>query len=207
MNYGTLKTLVTSYLHRTDLETLIPTFIEMAQARINRDVLVPEFVSLATVAVVSGDRFVALPSDIKSLVNIQVSTASGRKAILPLSSLQMDTMYADVESGSPCNYSIYGNQIELQPTPDGDYTLEVLYNYRPELFSADEDTNDLMDRCPNIYVYATMLEAEPFRHGEERSQMWQQYYEAEVNKLNEEAEDLKFSGGPLQIINLGVSTP
>lgn len=207
MNYGELKTLLTSYLHRTDLADQVPTFIAMAQARINRDVMIQDFTSLATVSITSGDRFVALPDDCKSLINVQITTSSGRKALLPLSSVQMDTLYKDVYSGQPCNYAVYGKQIELQPTPETDYTLEVLYNYRPTLFSADADTNDLLDRCPNIYVYAAMVEAEPFRHGEERSQMWESYYQAEVDKLNEEAEDLRFSGGPLQIYNLGVDTP
>lgn len=207
MNYGDLKTLIRNYLHRTDLDTFLPTFVEMAQARINRDVDVPEFETLATVEMVSGDRFISLPSDCKRLINVQISVASGRKILTPLSSAQMDAMYADIPQGEPSNYAIYGNQIEVQPTPGDAYTMEIIYQYRPALFSNDSDTNALMDRCPNIYVYAAMLEAEPFRHGEERSEMWKQYYDAEVATLNEEAEDLKFSGGPIQILNLGVSTP
>jgi hypothetical protein len=210
-DYGTLKAAFTGeygYFHRGDIDGMIPVFIQMAQARINRDLIDnPDMITLATVDIVAGDRIIALPTDIKKLLNIQVSTSGGRKALLQLTPHQMDEMYADTESGSPLHYAIYGKQIEVQPVTDGDATLEILYQYKLAEFSADTDTDALLTSNPMIYIYAVMLEYFFYSQADERMAVVQKLYDVELDSINTASEDLRYSGAPLQIISLGGSTP
>lgn len=207
MNYGELKTLVEAYLHRNDLTSYLDTFLSLAQTRVFRDVKAPEFETRATMDLIAGDRYIPTPSDMKTLLNVQIDTETGRKVLLPLSRVQMDSRFATVTTDTPYNYAIYGDQIELQPTPGEDLTIEIIYQYRPALMTENTDENDLLTRNPNIFIYAAMLEATPFIQGDERVGMWREYYEAELVQLNTEADDRELSGGPLQIMKLGVSTP
>jgi len=205
MNYGELKTLIAGYLHRADQTDNIITFITLAQARVNRDLDVPEMVSRTTQSV--RTRYVTLPADLRRLMDVQIAVRGGRKSLMPMSASQMDTEHGQVVSGEPNNYCIRGKEIELQPTPDSAHTLELLYLHRLAALSADSATNDILTDNPNIYVYASMIEASPFIHADERMPVWKDLYKEEVSRLNEEAEDRALSGGPLQIMQLGTSTP
>ncbi len=207
MNYGELKTLIEGYLHRTDQTANLATFITLAQARVNRDLRVPEMESRATLTLASGDRFVTLPSDYRKMLNVQVAISGGRQLVLPMSLAQMDVEHSILGSGTPRNYSVLGDQLELQPAPGESLEIEIVYQYRLAAFSADADTNDILTDSPNIYVYAAMMEASPFVQADERMPMWHEMYKEERDRLNEEAEDRELSGGPLQILKMGVSTP
>lgn len=210
MNYGELKALLdgqNGYLHRSDLTATIPSFITLAHARVNRDLNIPELESRATADVTAGDRYIALPDDVFFLRNIQISIAGGRQLLMQLSPAQMDVLNSQIVSGEPTSYALYGNQIELQPTPESSATLEIVYQYRLAALSADTDTNDILTNYPNIYVYATMLEATPFIQADERAGMWHEYYKEERDRINDIGEDRRLSGSPLQIYNLGTSTP
>jgi hypothetical protein len=205
MNFGELKDLVKSYLHRTDLDANIPHFVTMAQARINRDLNVHEMETRAIIDTVSGNRYISLPAGMKALLSVHLVTSSGREPLQVLSPSQMAMRSGTV--GQPWWYSAYNDSLELSPAPDDIYSVEITYRGAFPLFVADADTNDLLNRNFSIFVYASMLEASPFIHADERVPTWKAYYEAEVIQLNDEAENRASSGGPMQILSLGGSTP
>lgn len=204
-NYGELKTAIEGYLHRTDVADQTVDFITMAQARVNHDLEILEMVERTTQSV--STRFVTLPTDVRQLLDVQMEISGGRKSLMPMSAAQMNTEHTNLISGEPNNYCIRGDELELQPAPGQAYTLELLYLYRFAMFSANADTNWLLTNHPNIYVYATMMEACIWIQGDERLKVFTTAYDAEVSKLNEQAEDMALSGGPLQIMQLGTSTP
>lgn len=207
MDYQTLKSTLTSYLHRSDLEDMIPTFVTMAESRVNRDVKLIEMEVRATTTVSSGTNRIPLPDDFQELYNIQVNGDDGKTVMEQLSLVQMDVIYQDATTGTPIHYARTGLTLEIQPVPGEDVELEIIYRKRFDSLSEDSDTNDLLENDPSIYVYAAMLEASPFIQADERVPLWKEYYIAEVDGLNARAESQRFSGAPLQIRNLGMETP
>lgn len=207
MNYGELKTLFREYINRADLDDRLGTFLTMAQARINRDVEAIEMEARATYTTVAGERYITLPTDYRRLRNIQIATSGGRKSLRQLTPEQMDRIHGEVTSGEPADYAVYGNQFEIQPTPPEGTAIEIVYLYRLPIMSADADTNPLLDRNPNVYIYAAMLEVTPFLEADKRLTTWREFYEAELSALNSEAEEARFSGAPLQILPMGICLP
>lgn len=207
-NYTTLKSALASYLHRSDQTDNIPVFIALAHARIQRDLMSPYQIKRYTQTISGATRYVDIPTATKKLKDVQVEISGGRQSVLPLSAAQMNTIHSTVAAGSPTrSYCLRGRTMEFQPTiPDGT-VLEMLTVDRLDGFTDDTDTNDILTNNPNIYVYAAMIEASIFLQGDERLKMFTAAYDAEVETLNEEAEDYELSGGPIQIIKLGVSTP
>lgn len=70
MNYENLKTSVADWLHRTDLEDVIPTFVMLAESRINRDIRVFDMEKE-----LSGDMDdfdIELPSDYRQIKSVIV---------------------------------------------------------------------------------------------------------------------------------------
>lgn len=207
-NYGTLKSAIASYLHRSDQTDNIPVFISLAHARIMRNLHDAWQVARYQQTTTAATRYLTLPSKAKKLLDVQVETSSGRQAVLPMSTTQMNTVHSTVTTGSyPSNYTLRGRTIEFQPSIPSGVTIELLTMDRLAGFSSDSDTNAILTKSPNIYVYATLLEANIFTQGDERLSKLKNAYDLEVEELNDEADELALSGGPLQIMKLGVSTP
>lgn len=207
MNYGELKTLISGYAHRSDLEGNIPTFVTLATARIGRDVNDPSLTVRATYVADADDQFIILPADVRQITDVYMVTASGRLAVMPRTALQMSALYEQQNEEGAMVYCLRGAEMEVVPSLAAGSALEI--NYRSSLaqFVDDADTNSILSKYPNIYVYASMMELAPFIQGEERLAVWQGLYNEEVRRINEEAEDYEMSGAPLQIISLGGSTP
>lgn len=204
-NYGELKTEVEDYTHRTDLTAKIPLFIQLAESRINSDL--EDYAMEKRADLVVSERLTDLPADMRKILNIEVPISGGRQALMPLSQVQMDTLYSFITSGTPKNYALFGDQIEIQPTPGEETTFDLLYQYRLAGFSADEETNNILTKYPNIYLYAALLEYALYVQADERLPAFKDAYGAEVARINDEAYERQMSGGPLQIYNLGTSTP
>ena len=63
LDYDTLRTTVGDYLDRSDLDSVLPTFIELAEAKLKRKLRHWKMEKKATADTVAGQRTLALPSD------------------------------------------------------------------------------------------------------------------------------------------------
>ena len=64
-DYSSLQSSIADWLARADLTGAIPTFIQLAEARINRDVRTRQTQSLVTGDAVDG--IITLPTDLRSV--------------------------------------------------------------------------------------------------------------------------------------------
>jgi hypothetical protein len=132
-NYTELQASVGDFLNRSDLSTVIPDFITMAEAELNRTLRVREM-SVRTQAPIDS-QYVKLPADFLGMRNIDLLT----DPVTPLSykNLQnLDRHRASDATGKPIYYSIMQNNIEFAPAPDGDYTIEIVYYQKIPALSA-----------------------------------------------------------------------
>ena len=70
MNFGELKTLIRRYLKRTDLDDVIPDWIEFAQRRLDSDMRLPEQEYRTTTT--ANLKFLPLPNDWLEMRHVQV---------------------------------------------------------------------------------------------------------------------------------------
>ena len=210
MDYGTLKTTLESYLHRDDLTDLIPTFIQLAQSRMTRDLKTHLLQTTGTVSLTGGTATASLPSDYASLISIRVPWQGGVRTLQQHSLVQNAQVFEELQgsSGSPLYYAIYNNStLEITPTPESSVDLQIIYQQRLAAFTLDADTDAILTQFPNIYIYASMLEAAPFIQDDDQIAKWGKFYQGEVDSLNKYSEDAQWSGAPMQIKSLGTSTP
>lgn len=96
----------------------------------------------------------------------------------------------EAQVGEPQFYADYDFQHWLiTPTPATAKTLEVLYYEQPRFLGEDFQTNWLTEYAPDLLLYATLLEANPFLKNDERVQLWQAMYDRAAQALS--GEDLK----------------
>ena len=83
--------------------------------------------------------------------------------------------------------------------PDGDYDIKFTYYARFTALSADADTNWLLTKHPDIYLFASLAEAAPFMLNDERAPLWEAKYEATKSALELADDQSLRSGSALRV--------
>jgi hypothetical protein len=194
--YSDLKTSIAGYLARSDLTNQIPDFITFAENRLRRELRVRQMLKSVTTATVSGDSTVEVPSDFLEIRDFVVLT----NPIQPLSYSSPSTLSNDPrasEVGVPKSYTILANEFLLSPSPDGVYTLRLLYYSAPPYMSSTNASNVFLNVAPDALLYAALLEAEPYLMNDGRVNTWGSMYDRAITSLTRSDENTQYSGVPL----------
>jgi len=189
-NYTYLKASVADFLNRSDLTSVIPDFITMAEADFNRTLRVREM-SIRTRAPIDS-QYVKLPADFLGMRNIDLLT----DPVTPMTykNLQnLDAHRAGDMTGKPIYYSIVQNNIEFAPAPDGDYTIEIVYYQKVPALSSNS-TSWLLSAHPDAYLYGTLQHSAPYLQHDERVGIWAGKYQQIIEQITTSDEKAKFSG-------------
>lgn len=71
LTYATLQSTIQDYLDRADLDSLTPTFIEMAEAKLKRNLRHHKMEKRATANTTAGTRTLSLPSDFLEMRSVK----------------------------------------------------------------------------------------------------------------------------------------
>lgn len=150
MTYSELKTAIADYLHRTDLTTQIPQFIERAEAALFREINVKDL-RISVTGTTTGE-YATLPTDFSEVVRVTCSY-SGAEYDLDYGSQPVDyTMTA------PKYFALENNKLRIFGSSTGQaYTL--YYTPKVTALSDLNTSNWLLTNAPDLYLYASSLEA------------------------------------------------
>ena len=191
--FSELKTAVANWLDRSDLTDRIPEFIALAEARHRRDFKIRRMETRVTANTIADTEFYTLPDNYVAMRNIQLNT-DPKTSLEYLTPEQMDRVRAGSTTGKPKAYSIIGNTFQLRPIPDSVYEIEMLYYKYFTGLSDSNTTNDMLTYHPDAYLYAVLLEAEPYLQNDKRVQLWVGAYELAKKGIIDSNERDRHSG-------------
>ena len=200
--YAELQTAVANWLDRDDLTARIPEFIALAEARFNRVLRLRSMEAKYTANTVAAQRNLALPASYIQMRNFQVNTS-------PLTTLSYvtpeiyDRLWGGSTQGTPKFYTILANEVSLGPIPASVQEVEMLFYKKFDNLSVSTTTNWLITNAPDIYLYGSMLEAEPFIMNDERVPLWAQALQQGISDLQEQDNKDRHSGSALRVMNTG----
>jgi len=197
-SYSELKTTVANYLARSDLTSVIPDFIRLAEERLRRDLRTRQMLIVATALTTGGDGTVGLPTDFLEMRDIHLNT----NPVTTLRYKAPNSFYAEsrvTESGKPVDYTILGAEMQLAPVPDTAYTLQMLYYSKPTLLSDTNSSNIFLANCPDALLYAALAEAEPYLMNDARVQTWAALYDRAVTAITNSDQSSEYSGQPMSM--------
>ena len=189
-NYTELQASVADFLNRSDLTSVIPDFIAMAEAEFNRTLRVRDMVKRSRAPITS--QYVKLPPDFMGMRNIDLLT----DPMTPLTYKnlsEIDAHRSRDATGKPLYYSIVQDNIEFAPVPDGEYTIEIVYYQKIPTLSATA-TNWLLTDHPDAYLYGSLMHSAPYLQADERIGVWAGKYQQVIQQIIEQDEKIKFSG-------------
>lgn len=198
--YSELKSAIADELNRSDLTAVIPNFISLAEARLNRDLRVRQMIKRSNANTVAGSRYLAIPPDWQQAKNLQI-TASGRTQQLEYMTLDFSDYYNATQGGAtgiPKYYNFTGGEIELIPTPNGVYSVEMAYYGKVTPLSDTTTTNWLLTQWPDIYLYGALIHSAPYLKEDERIDVWSTIYDRLTNEVNASDERAQYSGSILK---------
>lgn len=211
--YAGLVAAVTEYLARDQDTTLIariPDFITLAEAKINRVLLHPGMEIRSTTTVDTGStepEFISLPSDFQTMRRVRLSGVTGKPRLQFMSGTQLDDYRysTDNVTGQPVYFTIMGMEMELAPTPNEDYTLEMVYRANIPALTSSNTTNWLLTLAPDLYLYGTLLESAPYMKEDERIATWALGFKTALDDLNTHGERQAANAGPSSISLPGIT--
>ena len=198
-NFTGLKASIADFLNRDDLTSVIPDFISLAEAQINRDVRHWKMEARSSGQQTGGDEYMQIPADWVETIRLHL-TGSGTSVINLISRDAMaDKRQGDEDvSGTPIYYTHADSQFQLYPTPSADTDFELLYYQKIPSLISNVDNWLLLD-SPDVYLYGALLHSAPYLAEDERVAIWAQMYSAAVARLNEASESARYSGSGLKL--------
>ena len=194
--YAELKTSIGDWLNRSDLTSVIPDFISLAEAQIERTLRARQMIVRANASF--DAQYGAVPADFLEAKSLKLTSTNPQT---PLSFLSIDALDAEMTkytgSGKPKFFGIVGGQLRIVPTPDATYTTELTYYAKLAKLSNDNTTNWLLASSPDIYLYGALLQAAPYLQDDARIQTWATLYERALNDLQTADDRSASSGGVL----------
>lgn len=209
--YANLQTEIANYLARSDLTSEIPSFIALAEAKFNRGLKCKDMDQRSTTTVdinSSEPEFISLPSDFQSMRRVRLSGVTGKPRLFYRSNESMDELrFARQNStGQPAFFTIIGSEMEIFPTPDSAYTIEMTYRKLiPAL--ASNTSNWLLTSHPDAYLYGALLEAEPYMKNDPRIATWAQMLSQVVDDINKLSIVSSYDSGSLRVQVGGMTMP
>jgi hypothetical protein len=179
-NYNSFVTTVESYLARTDLTTVIPDFIQMAQLRMTRDLRTEAMLKVATTT--PTDNKVAFPTDFLELREMHFQ---GNPPII-LEYQSPDLFFRNGQtslSGRSHYFTMLGTEFQFAPSQNSDYTIQILYYAQPTFISTTTSSNLYLAYYPDALLYATLAEAEPYLMNDPRVATWSALYDRAIANI------------------------
>ena len=179
-NYNSFVTTVENYLARTDLTSVIPDFVQMAQLRMSRDLRTEAMLKVATTT--PTDNKVAFPTDFLELREMHFQ---GNPPII-LEFQSPDLFFRNGQtslSGRSHYFTMLGTEFQFAPSQDSSYTIQILYYAQPTFISTTTSSNLYLAYYPDALLYATLAEAEPYLMNDPRVQTWSALYDRAIANI------------------------
>jgi hypothetical protein len=194
--YAELKTSIGDWLNRSDLTTVIPDFISLAEAQVERTLRTRQMIVRVNSSFTA--QYGNVPSDFLETKSLKLTSTNPQT---PLSFLTIDALDAEASkytaSGKPRFFGVVGSQFRIVPTPDGTYTTELTYYANLQKLSNSNTINWLLTASPDVYLYGSLLQAAPYLQDDARIQVWATLYERALNDLQVADDRGSTSGGNL----------
>ena len=196
--YTELKASVADWLNRTDLTNVIPDFISLAEAQIERTLRTRQMIVRATASI--DTEYSAMPADFLETKSIKLNTnpvtALVFESIDALDSLKSTTY---ISPGRPGYFGIVGGQIRVLPVPDSTYTAELIYYAKLSKLSSSVAVNWLLTQAPDVYLYGSLMQAAPYLKDDSRVPVWAAIYTRGLEELQIADDRGATSGGSIMM--------
>jgi len=196
--YTELKTAIANFLARDDLTSVIPDFIQLAEATMSRELETRSQEKRATATLTSGDEYIALPTDLREVREVKLNTTP-LTVLTYYSPVALDSNFSSGGVGKPKGFSIIGDEMKMRPVPDDSYTAEIIYIGSITALSDSNATNNILTRSPDAYLYGSLAEAYAYLLDETRAGQYMSRFQSALEQIKVDEQRSQYGTGSLHI--------
>jgi hypothetical protein len=195
-NLGELRTLVKDWSNRTDISnSVIDSFINIAQDRANRILRLPILEGFSTITVTNNALL--LPTDYLEAKSLVV-TVNGKAIELERKDLAFVTKQQN-NQGNPKYFA--RKQSKFVIAPDSDVSsADLYYYYVAANLVNDADTNWFVEHGTDLLLYGALSELSLYTKNTEEALQYEAKFKATAQDITRMADDADWSGSTIGII-------
>jgi len=195
-DYSSLQSEIADWSHRSDLATKIPTFIQLAEAKLSTQIRDRKLEVTLNDSIAAGGTY-TLPADYDGIKSLTI--LSNPVVVCELIPDHILEAYnQNNTSGVPRFYSITNNTVNFNPYPDNIYQIKFVYYQMLPSLSSVNTTNWVLTRFPYAYLYGSLVELGIYTQDESLIATYQSKFEASIEDIFKKFNDQSFSGSPLR---------
>jgi hypothetical protein len=195
--YAELKTSISNWLARSDLNSYVGDFIALGEKRIYRDLRIRAMETALNSSIASG--VIAVPSGYVAMKYAYIEANPIGKLARKDAEWIYEKYPTRAADGQPCFFAREADNFIFGPYPDSTYTVKGVYYQRLDALSDSNTTNWFITNAPDLLLFASLCEAAPFLKADNRIQVWETKYGMVKNSVQLEDDQEEFSGSPLQV--------
>jgi hypothetical protein len=188
--YADLIASLPVWLKRTDLTSIIPDFVALTEARINRELRVETMLTRGTLTVTS--EFTSLPADFAGVRSARLTT-DPYTVLSFLTPEQMGDYSNTQPTGNPKAIGIVGTQAWVLPVQTASVAVELTYYAKVAALSDTNTTNWLLTKHPDVYLWGGCLEGAIYTEDDNQVQKYSGLFDDAI--LAVKAADLRDTMG------------
>jgi hypothetical protein len=186
--YSELKTSIAAWINRTDLTSVIPDFITLAEARINRTLLPRSAEEEVALTMTAGSRFVTLPDGFNTSVALWLRANTPREKLTQ--TLPAELPVRDNESGYPEYWAIDNGEIAFDRLAGDAYPFDFRYTKNFAL-SDSNTTNYVLTSAPDLYLWGSLIEASMYLKDSASAQLFEVRYLKALQDVSDSENDTR----------------
>jgi hypothetical protein len=196
--YDLLQASIASWLHRTDLTTVIPDLIAICESRIARDLRIRRQITAGSLTTTANTQSTALPTDFLEAENLSIISGGVNRNLEYVNIERMDLAYpVGSGNGVPVVYTFEGASVLWGPVPDASYTINLYYYARLSPLSTTL-TNWLLTNYPDVYLFGSLAEAADYTQSK-NIEKWEAKYKQAITELQKSDNASMFSGSAIRV--------
>jgi hypothetical protein len=176
-----LQTAIKNWTQRADLDSRLPEFIAMVEAKFNRELrVIDQETKLATFTI--GGEYVAQPTDFLQVKTFYLN--SPKRNLNYYASDLITSVHGSATNGSPENYSLEGANFRFGPFPSSTGTVVATLVYAAKVISLTATSvNWVLLSHPDVYLYGCLLESDIFAKDTEAAKLHGELFLQSIDRL------------------------
>jgi hypothetical protein len=196
-NGATLATAVGNWIARADLTSRIQEFVQLAEAKLFRDLRTPEMITKDATFSITGE-YVAVPTGFLEARSFMLNSTPRRAITFMPDDTQAD-MYS-TGTGDPIFFNVVGTNFRFAPVPSATQTATLTYYKAPATCSTGStETNWLLTAHPDLYLYGTLIEASGYVQDDQAVARWAQGYALAIDQLKRQSARMQWGGNGMTV--------
>lgn len=198
--YDNLFKVISNRIERgSSLDTEIDDFILLAEKEMlsnpSESLKISEAETISTATTSTTDRYLALPTGFKKSRDFSIVLDGG------VGSLEFRTpgqLQVRSETGTPWFFTIQGNELAFDIIPQEEYsvTFDYFKDFAP--LTEDNQTNIILDKYPNIYLYGALRQAFIRSQDGQQEQMYTANFISAIESANQSELEARNGNQPQQ---------